>query len=62
MVEVLSKATRQSDRQGKRLEYLQLPSLQEYMLIEQVLGRSRSVSPQPRLAAILLLLGVIRFT
>lgn len=35
IVEVLSKATRQSDRQGKRLEYLQLSSLQEYMLIEQ---------------------------
>ncbi|WMP17898.1 Uma2 family endonuclease [Thiothrix lacustris] len=35
IVEVLSKATRQRDRQVKRLEYLQLPSLQEYMLIEQ---------------------------
>ena len=35
IVEVLSKATRQSDRQSKRLEYLQLSSLQEYMLIEQ---------------------------
>lgn len=35
IVEVLSKATRQSDRQAKRLEYLQLSSLQEYMLIEQ---------------------------
>ncbi|MBO0615000.1 Uma2 family endonuclease [Thiothrix fructosivorans] len=35
IVEVLFKATRQRDRQVKRLEYLQLPSLQEYMLIEQ---------------------------
>lgn len=35
IVEVLSKATRQADRQSKRLEYLQLASLQEYMLIEQ---------------------------
>lgn len=35
IVEVLSKATRQRDRQVKRLEYLRLPSLQEYMLIEQ---------------------------
>lgn len=35
IVKVLSKATRQNDRQSKRLEYLQLPSLQEYMLIEQ---------------------------
>ena len=35
IVEVLSKATRQLDRQAKRLEYLQLPSLLEYVLIEQ---------------------------
>lgn len=35
IVEVLSKATRQRDRQIKRVEYLQLSSLQEYMLIEQ---------------------------
>ena len=35
IVEVLSKGTRQRDRQEKRLEYLQLPSLMEYMLIEQ---------------------------
>ncbi len=35
IVEVLSKATRQQDRQIKRLEYLQLSSLLEYMLIEQ---------------------------
>ena len=35
IVEVLSKGTRQRDRQEKRLEYLQLPSLMEYMLVEQ---------------------------
>ena len=35
IVEVLSKGTRQRDRQEKRLEYLQLSSLMEYMLIEQ---------------------------
>lgn len=35
IVEVLSPGTRQRDRQSKRLEYLQLPSLQEYVLIEQ---------------------------
>lgn len=35
IVEVLSKATRQRDRQTKRQEYLRLPHLQEYMLIEQ---------------------------
>ncbi len=34
-MEVLSKATRQLDRQAKRLEYLQIPSLLDYMLIEQ---------------------------
>ena len=35
LVEVLSKGTHQLDRQIKRLEYLRLPSLQEYVLIEQ---------------------------
>ena len=35
IVEVLSKGTRQRDRQEKRLEYLQLPHLMEYMLVEQ---------------------------
>ena len=35
LVEVLSKGTHQLDRQTKRLEYIKLPSLQEYVLIEQ---------------------------
>lgn len=35
LVEVLSKGTHQLDRQIKRLEYIKLPSLQEYVLIEQ---------------------------
>lgn len=35
LVEVLSKGTHQLDRQIKRLEYLQLPSLVEYVLVEQ---------------------------
>jgi len=35
IVEVLSKSTRQQDKGGKRTEYLSLPSLQEYMLVEQ---------------------------
>ncbi len=35
LIEVLSKGTHQLDRQIKRLEYLRLPSLQEYVLVEQ---------------------------
>ncbi|WP_020560946.1 Uma2 family endonuclease [Thiofilum flexile] len=52
LVEVLSKGTRQTDRKEKLLEYLQLPSLQEYILIEQdsveveVLRRSQGWKPE----------------
>ncbi|MEZ5448293.1 MAG: Uma2 family endonuclease [Thiolinea sp.] len=35
LVEVLSRSTRQNDKGSKLTEYLALPSLQEYMLIEQ---------------------------
>lgn len=35
IVEILSKSTRQQDKGIKRTEYLSLPSLQEYVLIEQ---------------------------
>lgn len=35
LIEVLSKGTHQLDRQIKRLEYINLPSLQEYVLVEQ---------------------------
>ncbi|WP_349307081.1 Uma2 family endonuclease [Acinetobacter corruptisaponis] len=35
IVEVLSKSTRQIDRVIKREKYLQIPTLQEYILIEQ---------------------------
>lgn len=35
IVEILSKSTRQQDKGMKRTEYLSLPSLQEYVLIEQ---------------------------
>lgn len=35
LVEVLSKSTRQTDKTIKRYAYTRLPSLQEYMLIEQ---------------------------
>ena len=35
IIEILSKSTRQKDKGEKRLEYLALPSLQEYVLIEQ---------------------------
>lgn len=35
IVEVLSKSTRQHDKTFKRLAYFQIPSLQEYVLIEQ---------------------------
>jgi Uma2 family endonuclease len=35
IVEVISKSTRRMDEQTKRLAYTQIPSLQEYILIEQ---------------------------
>lgn len=35
LVEVMSRSTRKTDKTSKRLEYLQLPDLQEYVLIEQ---------------------------
>jgi Uma2 family endonuclease len=35
IVEILSKSTRKKDKTEKRKEYLSLPSLQEYVLIEQ---------------------------
>lgn len=35
LVEVISQSTRKADKEVKRLEYLQLPSLLEYVLIEQ---------------------------
>jgi Uma2 family endonuclease len=35
IIEVLSKSTRKKDKVEKRQEYLALPSLQEYVLIEQ---------------------------
>ena len=35
LVEVLSRSTRQNDKGSKLTEYLALPSLQEYMLVEQ---------------------------
>jgi Uma2 family endonuclease len=35
VVEVLSRSTRRKDKTEKRMEYLSLPSVQEYVLIEQ---------------------------
>jgi Uma2 family endonuclease len=35
IVEVLSKSTRRFDKTSKRLQYQQIPSLEEYVLIEQ---------------------------
>ncbi|HQV21772.1 MAG: Uma2 family endonuclease [Moraxellaceae bacterium] len=35
LVEVLSKSTRRMDETTKRMNYMQIPSLQEYILIEQ---------------------------
>jgi Uma2 family endonuclease len=35
LIEVMSHSTRKTDKEIKRLEYLQLPSLMEYALIEQ---------------------------
>ncbi|MDO9106658.1 MAG: Uma2 family endonuclease [Methylovulum sp.] len=51
IVEVLSKTTRRFDQMTKRLRYQQLPSLEEYVLIEQDKGEiqvfSRSDAWQP---------------
>jgi len=35
LVEVISRSTRKIDEQVKRMEYINIPSLQEYVLIEQ---------------------------
>ena len=35
IIEVLSRSTRQKDKEEKRHEYLSIPTLQEYVLIEQ---------------------------
>ena len=51
LVEVMSHSTRKTDKEIKRLEYLQIPSLIEYVLIEQdfveieVLRRSQNWQP-----------------
>lgn len=51
LIEVMSHSTRKADKEVKRLEYLQLPSLMEYVLIEQdfveieVLRRSQNWQP-----------------
>lgn len=39
IVEVLSKSTRRSDETTKRMAYMQIDSLQEYVLIEQDIGK-----------------------
>ena len=52
IVEVLSKSTRRMDETTKRIAYLQIPTLQEYVLIEQdfadieVVRRSNSWLPE----------------
>lgn len=52
IIEVLSKSTRQQDKGHKRTEYLSLPSLQEYLLVEQdfveveILRRSQAWRPE----------------
>lgn len=52
IVEVLSKSTRRMDETTKRLAYLQIPTLQEYVLIEQdiadieVVRRSNGWQPE----------------
>jgi Uma2 family endonuclease len=38
IVEVLSKSTRRFDQTTKRLKYQQIPTLEEYVLIEQTIG------------------------
>ena len=51
LIEVMSHSTRKTDKEIKRLEYLQIPSLMEYVLIEQdfveidVLCRSQHWQP-----------------
>lgn len=51
LIEVMSHSSRKADKEIKRLEYLQLPSLMEYVLIEQdfveieVLRRSQHWQP-----------------
>jgi Uma2 family endonuclease len=35
LVEVISRSTRKTDEQTKRIEYMNIPTLQEYVLIEQ---------------------------
>lgn len=35
IVEVISKSTRKTDEQTKRIEYINIPTLQEYVIIEQ---------------------------
>ncbi|WP_016953993.1 Uma2 family endonuclease [Catenovulum agarivorans] len=35
LVEVISKSTRKTDEQIKRMEYINIPTLQEYVIIEQ---------------------------
>jgi len=35
IVEVISKSTRKTDEQTKRMEYINIPTLQEYVIIEQ---------------------------
>ncbi len=35
IVEVLSKSTRKTDQQTKRMEYINIPSLKEYVIVEQ---------------------------
>lgn len=38
VIEVLSKSTRRFDKTARRLKYLQIPTLEEYVLIEQTIG------------------------
>lgn len=51
VVEVISESTRRTDKTDKRLEYIALPSLLEYVLIEQDIAEitvyRRSASWQP---------------
>lgn len=51
VVEVISETTRRTDKTDKRLEYIALPSLLEYVLVEQTIAEvtvyRRSASWQP---------------
>lgn len=51
VVEVISETTRRTDKTDKRLEYIALPSLLEYVLVEQAIAEvtvyRRSTSWQP---------------